>query len=272
MAARPPASHPNVVMIHGAFCGGWAFEHFAHAFAAAGHAVQTPDLRYHDCGTRPPAALGTTSMADYAEDLEALIAGFERPPVLVGHSMGGLLAQMLATRCEIAALVLLSPSAPWGVLPSTMFEVASAGAMFLTGSFWCKPIAPNYDIAASNALNLLPPEERRRVFERFVPESGLATFEIMNWALDTRRATFVGADDVRCPVLCFSGTEDYVNPPPTVRRVAGRYRERATYHELNGHSHWMIGEPGWEGVAARALAWLDETLAQGYGPAQAAAD
>ncbi|MBN9576981.1 MAG: hypothetical protein J0H26_01320, partial [Alphaproteobacteria bacterium] len=62
------------------------------------------------------------------------------------------------------------------------------------------------------------------------------------------------------------------NPPPTVRRVAGRYRERATYHELNGHSHWMIGEPGWEGVAARTLAWLDETLAQGYGPAQAAAD
>jgi pimeloyl-ACP methyl ester carboxylesterase len=250
---------PPIVMIHGAFCGGWAFDKMAGAFADEGYKVQTPTLRYHDCAKTPPAALGTTSILDYAHDLEKDLRALKAPPVLIGHSMGGLLAQILATRLPVRALVLLAPSAPWGMMPSTMFEYASAGAMFFAGDFWSRPIAPSYDIAAANALDLLPPADRARVFARFVPESGLATFEIMHWALDARRATAVDADKVRCPLLCFSGRHDKVNPPPTVRRIAQRYRARAHYEELDGHSHWMLGEPGWEKIAARAMQWLDES-------------
>ena len=77
-------------------------------------------------GATPPKELGRTSLLDYAADLEKLIAGLDDKPVLVGHSMGGLLAQMLAARGLARACVLLAPSAPWGVLPSTMFEIASA--------------------------------------------------------------------------------------------------------------------------------------------------
>ena len=58
-----------------------------------------------------------------------MIAGLDAPPILVGHSMGGLLAQMLAARRDVAALILLAPSAPWGVPPTTLFEIGAAQAL-----------------------------------------------------------------------------------------------------------------------------------------------
>ena len=74
----------------------------------------------------------------------------------------------------------------------------------------------------------------------------------MNWSFDFRRAGHVRARDVTCPVLCLVGSDDKINPPSTVARIAARYQGRARLEELKGHSHWLIGEPGWEKIAARA--------------------
>jgi pimeloyl-ACP methyl ester carboxylesterase len=251
-------SRPPVVMIHGAFCGGWVFEDWREGFEAAGYKVHTPTLRYHDCGERPPRELGTTSVLDYASDLAALLDTLPAPPVLIGHSMGGLLAQMLAAKRPVAALVLLAPSPPWGVLPSTPFEIVSAQALYMAGDFWRKRLRPTHWIAAANALDLMPNHEE--VFARFVPESGQATFEIMHWALDLQRASQVDARAVTSPILCVGGAKDRVNPPATVRRIAQRYDGRVLYEELPNHSHWLIGEPGWEKIAGRARDWLDDVL------------
>jgi pimeloyl-ACP methyl ester carboxylesterase len=251
----------DVVMIHGAFCGGWVFDAWREMFEAKGYRIHTPTLRWHDCGKRPPRELGAVSMLDYASDLEKLLKEFKSPPVVIGHSMGGLLAQMLAARSPVRAAVLLAPSAPWGVLPSTPFEIVSAQALYFAGEFWNKPLKPQQWIAAANALDMLPEGERDRVFSRFVPESGHATFEIMHWPLDLNRATQIDPRQVTCPILCFAGSRDRVNPPATVRRVAQRYKGRVVYEELRDHSHWLIGEPGWEKIAARTLEWLDEVLA-----------
>jgi pimeloyl-ACP methyl ester carboxylesterase len=244
-------------MIHGAFCGGWAFDDFRKPFEAKGYRVTAPTLRFHDNGSEPPPALGKTSLLDYASDLEKAIKALPETPILVGHSMGGLLAQMLAARGLARACVLLAPSAPWGVLPSTLFEVASAHTLLLTGDYFAGPIAPNSRIARANALDKLDKEERRAIYARFVPESGLATFEVMQWALDMRRASHVRARDVTCPVLCLVGSDDRINPPSTVARIAARYQGRALFEQFDGFSHWLIGEVGWEKIAARALTWLD---------------
>lgn len=247
-----------IMMLHGAFCGGWVFEKFRKPFEAAQHAVHAPDLRHHDKGGKPPTALGRVGMKDYANDIAALVTTLKTPPILVGHSLGGLLAQMVATRVAVKGLVLLAPSAPWGVLPSTLFEVVSAQAMFFVGDLANRPIAPSYDIAAAHSLDRLPKAERDAVYARFVPESGRATFETMHWGLDPSRATRVPASEVTCPVLCITGSEDKMNPPGTVRRIAARYRERATFEESEGHSHWLIGERGWDRVAQRALNWIED--------------
>jgi non-heme chloroperoxidase len=253
-------SLPPLIMIHGAFCGGWAFDRFRVPFETAGYAIATPTLRHHDLPPRaaPDPMLGTTSLLDYAADLDRLIAAMPEPPVLIGHSLGGLLAQMLAARRRLGGIVLIAPSAPWGVLPSGYGEVASAFGLYLAGDFWTQPLHPHFVIAREHALDKLSLTDAQAVFSRFVPESGQATFEIMHWPLDLRQASLVHAREVTCPVLCLAGGHDQVNPAGTVKRVAQRYRDRATFIEFPRMSHWLLGEPGWEDVAGTALDWLSK--------------
>src|ERR1700758_5103819 len=98
---------PPVLMIHGAFCGPWSLDGLKQKFEEAGYAVRAPCLRFHD-RKPPPPALGTTGLGDYTADLEDEIKALEGAPILVGHSMGGLLAQQLAARMAVRALVLLA--------------------------------------------------------------------------------------------------------------------------------------------------------------------
>jgi pimeloyl-ACP methyl ester carboxylesterase len=256
MSARR-ARKPPVLMIHGAFCGPWAMEGFAEMFREAGYTVHVPALRFHEM--RPaPSALATTSLADYAADLEEEIAALAAPPILVGHSMGGLLAQMLAARLKIAAGILLAPSPPWGVSPASLSEIAAASALLLRPVFWTQLLKPDRHIALSQSLGGLPPESREAVFARLGPESGRAMLEIMHWGLDMTRASATVPGAVTCPLLLLAGAEDKVNAPGTVARIAARYGQHATLETLPCMGHWLIGEPGWEKLAARAIAWLDD--------------
>jgi pimeloyl-ACP methyl ester carboxylesterase len=113
---------------------------------------------------------------------------------------------------------------------------------------------------------MLSEAEREAVFARFVPESGQATFEIMQWPLDQRRASSVDASRVKAPVLCLVGARDRVNPPATVRSIARRYRSLGTFEEIPGHSHWLIGEPGWEKTAECVLDFFAHAAKQVRSP------
>jgi pimeloyl-ACP methyl ester carboxylesterase len=248
---------PPVLMIHGAFCGPWSLDGLKDRFEVAGYEVIAPCLRFHDGGPAP-AALGTTGLADYAADREEEIAALDAPPILVGHSMGGLLAQILAARLPAQALILLAPSAPWGIAPTTLFEIGAVQAMHLNPGYWNKVLEPSRDVALAHSLDKLPKNMRDAVYERFVPESGRATFEIMSWALDMNHASAVDADAITAPLLFLTGSDDRINPPSTVARIAARYGARATVEVLPGMGHWLIGEPGWEVLADRALGWLAE--------------
>jgi pimeloyl-ACP methyl ester carboxylesterase len=252
-----PSGKPPVLMIHGAFAGPFIWEGFAAKFRGHGYAVHAPALRHHGSESRPEE-LHQISLADYADDLERLIGEFATPPILVGHAMGGLIAQMLAARAEVRALILLAPSAPWGIPPSTLFEIASAQAMLLNVGFWNSSLEPQDHILTRHGLDRLGREERDALLARLVPESGRAIFEIMHWGLDMRRASEIDSGKVASPLLVLAGAEDRIHPPGTVERVAARYGGRATYEKIPGMSHWLMGEPGWEKVAARALAWLED--------------
>lgn len=246
-----------VLMIHGAFCGPWSLDGLKDKFEIAGYDVTAPCLRFHD-GSPVPAALGSTGLGDYVADLEEEIAALDAPPILVGHSMGGLLAQMVAARNPVAALILLAPSAPWGVAPTTLFEIGAAHAMHLNPGYWNKVLEPSRDVALAHSLDKLPRDMRDAVYGRFVSESGRATFEIMNWALDMNQASAVDAASVTAPLLFLTGSDDRINPPSTVAHIAARYGSRATADVLPGMGHWLIGEPGWDVLADKALSWLAE--------------
>jgi pimeloyl-ACP methyl ester carboxylesterase len=242
-------------MIHGAFCGPWSLDGLKRKFEDAGYAVTAPCLRFHE--GKPPPALGTTGLGDYAADLEEELKALEQAPILVGHSMGGLLAQQLAARNEVKALVLLAPSAPWGIPPTTLFEIGAAQALHLHPGYWNRVLEPNRDVALAHSLDKLPRHMRDAIYDRLVPESGRATFEIMNWGLDLNHASGVDAEQVTAPLLFLTGSDDRINPPTTVARIAALYGNRATHEVFDGMGHWLIGEPGWEKLAERALIWLE---------------
>ena len=254
----------TILMVHGAFCGGWAFDPWRAFFSAHGYRCLAPDLRHHD---RPPKArphpdLGTTSIRDYVDDLAEAIAELDEKPIVIGHSMGGLVAQKLAARGLVSAAVLLAPSPPWGLVPSTEYEAAAAIGMLSAGAFWREALQPIFTIAADQSLHRLPRDRQKEVFSRFVPESGQAVFEIMYWMMDWRRASNVDPHRVLCPVLAVAGGDDRVNTARTVRRIAARYRNLGHYAEFPDMAHWLIGEPEWEEVAEHVRRFLVERLGE----------
>jgi len=244
-------------MVHGAFCGGWVFDRFRAPFEAAGHVVLTPNLRGHGA-SEPPSAVVGVSMADYARDIAELARRQSTPPVLVGHSMGGLVAAMAATRVKVAGLVMLAPSPPWGIAGGSLEEAGSAVALYALGPYWALAIEPDRFVAKLYSLDKMGAEDGRGVSGRMRSESGRAMFETLNWWLDPFMTTSVAAGSVTAPVFAAVGERDLINPPSTVRQAAAKLGAEARL--FPGMSHWLIGEPGWDTVAAACLAWLDEAV------------
>lgn len=252
-----------VVFVHGAFCGGWAFDAFREPFEAAGFETHAPNLPHHERGA-DLEQLAQSGLKDYEHAITHYVRGLRAPPVLVGHSLGGLVSQLSAMHAPIAGLVLLAPSAPWGVPPTTLDEHGAQFGLTLLGDYWRRPIPPDYRVARSNTLDRLAREDARRTFARFVPESGRVVREAMQWWLDHSMSAQAPVYRIAAPVLGIAGGKDRVNPSSTVRRVIGRFPNgQAHFHEFPEMSHWLVGEPEAPEVAHLTLQWLD---ARGIGP------
>ena len=252
---KPGVSKAPIVMVHGAFCGGWTFEKFRAPFEAAGHKVIAPDLRGHAAADSPGAVTGL-SMTDYAKDVAALCAEQGEPAILLGHSMGGLVAQLAARRTRVRAVVLLAPSPPWGVAGSSMEEAVTAVGLHAMGAFWAQPVSPDKTLMRSYSLDRLPEAEREAAVARLRSESGRALWETLNWWMDPFMTTSIGAGPLEAPSLVMVGARDVVHPPATARTIAERVG--GLCRELPKMSHWLPGETGWEMVAETALDWLAE--------------
>ena len=249
----------TIVMVHGMWGGGWCWENYKRFFESKGYQCITPTLRFHDMAPKelPNPQLGITSLLDYVGDLEKEIHQLDTPPILMGHSMGGLLAQMLGSRGLAQALVLLTPGAPIGIIALRPSVIRNFWSVLTKWGFWRKPMRPTFNGAVYSMLHLLPVEERKKIFGRFVYESGRAGWEIGFWFLDRKGAARVEEAKVTCPVLVVAGGQDRLSPASVVRKVADKYRAVSTYKEFPNHAHWVIGEPRWQEVAEYVSDWLD---------------
>ncbi|SLN13518.1 alpha/beta hydrolase [Oceanibacterium hippocampi] len=244
----------TAVMIHGAFCGAWCLADFAGNFNRRGWRCIVPDLPKHGEGTGEDE-LARLSLADYRRAMIDLVGSLDTPPVIVGHSMGGLIAQQVAATVPVRGLVLLAPASPWGVAPTSEHEIAAAKGLLTAGAFWERGLSPVFEIAAGNSLDRIPAHRQRELFDRFGPESGQALFESMLWPLDLARASALDPEAVRCPTLWFAGADDKVTAAATIQASADRYERDIQVKVLPGHSHFLIAEPGWERIADQAERW-----------------
>jgi pimeloyl-ACP methyl ester carboxylesterase len=244
-----------IVMVHGAFVGGWSFETFAEPFRTAGHAVHAPDLIGHGADESREKVVGV-SMRDYARQITKLCATFDEPPVLIGHSLGGLVVQMVARKVKPAGLVLLAPSPPWGLTSWSAEEAMGAMGAHLVTLLSNGAIEPSRELMRHMSLQRMSAAEAAPVLARMRPESARAIRETLNWWLDPLMTTSIGPGPLPCPSLVICGGKDRVNPPALGRRVAKRIG--GEFVVLPEMSHWLLSEPGWPAVAERVLSWLDE--------------
>lgn len=245
-----------VVFVHGAFCGGWAFDAFREPFESAGFETHAPNLPHHERGA-DLEQLAQTGLKDYAHAISVYARGLRAPPVLVGHSLGGLVVQLAAMHTPVAGLVLLAPSAPWGVPPTTLDEHGHQFGLSLLGDYWRRPVPPDYRVARATTLDRLAREDARRAFARFVPESGRAIREAVQWWGDHSMASQAPVYRISAPVLGVAGGKDRVNPPSTIKRTIARFPNgQAHFHEFPEMSHWLVGEPEAADVAQLSLQWM----------------
>jgi pimeloyl-ACP methyl ester carboxylesterase len=245
-----------VLLVHGAFCGGWVWDAFAARLRDAGCVVAAPDLPGH-ASDDPPGSVAGRSISDYARAIAAVAEKMPSPPVLIGHSLGGLVALLAAARTRTAGVALLAPSPPWGVSGSTMEEAVSSVSLYAFGPYWAQAISPDYPTFRRYAVDRLPRHARHALRDRLVPESGRALFETLNWWLDPFMTTMAQPDRIAAPILAIAGERDVVHPPATVRETARRVGAR--FESMPDMSHWLPAEPGSDRVADLCLDWMRET-------------
>lgn len=252
----------TIFMIHGMWVGGWYWENYVKLFGDKGYRCVPTTLRYHDMDPKslPDPRLGTTSILDYADDLEKEIRKLGDKPIIMGHSMGGLITQILISRGLAKAAVLITPCAPRGVLALKPSVIKTFFSTMITPGFWKKPMRLSFESFVYAVMHLLVPDVQRTEYNKFVYESGQVVAEIGLWLLDPNQATKVDESNVTCPVLIIAGSEDRVVPASVVRNTAKKYKAVSTYKEYPDHAHSIILETGWEKVAEDIEAWLKKSI------------
>jgi pimeloyl-ACP methyl ester carboxylesterase len=233
-----------VLLIHGTFSRSLHMQPLADRFTAAGYSCIVPSLPGHD--PSDPRTLDALTLQDYRTAVEHIRSALSIPPILVGHSMGGLLAQQLAASGPCAALVCLATAPPGPVWPQlrSLGDLFPMLPRFLLGSSFRPSLSAFCNMGAQD----LPAEEQRAVFETVGYES-VRAYRAMVFG-----TSHVAVGEIRCPVLCITPGDDRMIPRRASDAVALRHKAR--HIVLDGRGHWLIAESGIDPVAGLVLDWL----------------
>lgn len=249
-------TRPPVLLIHGMWGTGSTWDVTESILSELGYDVHAPTLPGHDEGHDQPARVATISVRDYVDFLERRANELPEKPIVIGHSMGGLLAQSLAARIQPRALVLLTPAAPAGInslRPSTVIAFAPALARW---GFWRKPHRLGRKLGLRYAVNRLTAHQQNRHLDSLVFESGRAVGEIGMWWADRRRAAAVETSRITCPVYVVGCTHDGLTPLSLVVRVAGLYPQ-SHLRVYPNRGHWVIDDELTFPMITEIATWLD---------------
>jgi pimeloyl-ACP methyl ester carboxylesterase len=268
------STHPSgdtIVLIHGLWMTPLSWEHWIARFTERGDQVLAPawpgmedrdvaDLRRD---TSAFARLGVTEIADH---YERIVRGLDRPPILMGHSFGGLIVQVLLDRGLGAAGVAIHPAPIKGILglPFASLRVASVALRNpLNARRAVALTADQFHYAFTNTLDR---HESALVYERYaVPGPGRPLFQAASANFNPNAATKVDVhNSERAPLLLVAGGKDHTVPASTTRANYKLYRHSQAVTELKEYperSHYTVGQEGWEEVADHALGWAVEKAA-----------
>jgi pimeloyl-ACP methyl ester carboxylesterase len=244
--ARPVnATRRPVLFVHGYFATSSMFTNWLPFFASHDVPAYAVNLRGRG-GSRGDVDLGRVTISDFVDDAEK-VARHLGKPVVVGHSMGGLVAQCLAARDAVYAAVLISPAPPRGITVMSP-RLAIKQLKYLPAIFGSRPVLPSREDLREIVFNRTPRELQDEMLNQLVPDSGRAGKEMSISGVPVDR------DRVRCPMLVIGARDDQFIPVKIAERVARRYG--APVRILEGRGHMSIVEPGWESLADSIEQWI----------------
>ena len=253
--SEKPSQHLHstpILFIHGMWHGAWCWtEHFLPYFATHGYAAYAMSLRGH--GTSEGLErLRWTSMADYVADVIQVVDQLEKVPVLVGHSMGGMVIQKYLESHQTPAAVLLASVPPKGLGAATLRVARRHPLPVLKAIFTLSP----YSNIATPVLCRemffspdIPAQELNRLYRRMQDESYRAYLDMMLLNLPKPRL-------VKTPIFVIGADKDAAVSKREVESTARAYGTKAEM--VSGTAHDMMLEAKWQSVADHILSWLGE--------------
>ena len=274
----PESSAPDtIVLIHGLWMTPRSWEHWVEYYSKRGFKVIAPGYPGFEVEVEAlradPAPIADLSVTKTVEHLESVLASCERQPILIGHSYGGTLVQLLLDRGYGAAGVAINSAPPEGVKVTPPSQIKSIFPILRHpgNRNGLAPFTPEqFHYAFTNTMS---EEESAEVYERYyipAPARIVWTGVLANFQPGPQEAYVNFKNDDRAPLLFISGGADHIMPASVNESNANHYKKSQAvtdYHEFPGRSHFTAGEPGWEAVADYALDWA---LVHATGARQAA--
>lgn len=257
----------NIVFIHGAWLPSLSWENFEGYFEKKGYTTMSPEwpcreapieeLRQHT-----PDELAQVGVKELTDHFESIVRSLPEPPILIGHSFGGLIVQQLLDRGLGSAGVALDGVAGEGVLAVDWDVLKANSNTLLHWMNWEKVLHMSFSEFQFAFVNAFPEDQQKYFYDRYVvPETGRIFFQAAFAQLDPHHALHVNfKNDTRAPLLLIAGGEDHLVPVHVVRSNYEHHQQSTAitdFHEFAGRSHLIGSQDGWEEVADYIAAWLD---------------
>ena len=258
-----------VMFIHGAWLSSGSWENFATYFGNKGYAVSAPEWPRKEgdvAELREDAdELEGLGLSEIVDHYEKQIRALDEAPVLIGHSFGGLIVELLLDRGLGRAGVAMSPAPPKGILILPFSSLKAASPALAHPSRWHGIVPLTLEEFTYGFVNTFSPEDAKAAYEKYaVPETGQIFFEagFANFHLHSPAEVHFKNDD-RAPLLIVGATEDKTVPASLAHKQYEKYEKsdaQTDYLEFEGRPHLMMAADGWEEIAAEIETWVERVL------------
>jgi len=255
----------TIVFIHGAWVTADCWDRFLPFFEAKGYRCLAPTWPGKERSVEEiradPSALAGLGVGEIVAHYEAIIRRLDEPPILIGHSFGGLFTQILLDRGLGAAGVAIDSAPPRGVWAYEPTALRALLTTLLHWRVWRKVVRWKYSNFRYAFVHTLPEAEARAAYDRYViPESGRIFFQSATAILDRSSPIRVDfSNGARAPLLLIAGAKDRIVPPVINRRNHRAYAKSGALTDLRefpDRTHWIIAQDNWDEVAEHAAEWL----------------
>lgn len=252
----------TVVLVHGAGVTPACWDHFLRHYDTLGYPCLAPGWPFEgrsiaELRRAPHPEFGRLTIGRIVDHYERLVRELIEPPILIGHSFGGLVVQMLLDRGLGAAGVAICPAPCAGVVPAPV-TVRSVVPLLATWRSWSRAVMMTLPQFARSCMHLSTPTEQREAYERYVvPTPGRIFFQA---GLSIGNRIDFG-NDRRAPLLLIAAGHDRL---VTRSMVEATYRKQCRSKAPTGYklfpdrTHCLIATPGWREVADHAIQWASD--------------